>query len=163
MNQVYRIQILILTAAKGFANMKYSNWIPRETLKKVRICINIGPKILTNTIQCRGSLGYCPQFDALDPLLTGREHLRWRKICRNSKYPDRNICYLQALRQTPRLGREFCGQSNKLGPQKTGSGCVCGQVTHQQNVSQWIYFHIFCCSDVRELILVATRGNCQLQ
>ena len=26
--------------------------------------------------QCRQSLGYCPQFDALDPLLTGREHLR---------------------------------------------------------------------------------------
>ena len=22
------------------------------------------------------SLGYCPQFDALNPLLTGREHLR---------------------------------------------------------------------------------------
>ena len=24
----------------------------------------------------RRSLGYCPQFDALNPLLTGREHLR---------------------------------------------------------------------------------------
>ena len=35
--------------------------------------------------QCRQSLGYCPQFDALDPLLTGREHLRWRKICRKLK------------------------------------------------------------------------------
>ena len=33
--------------------------------------------ILTQMNQCRQSLGYCPQFDALDPLLTGREHLRW--------------------------------------------------------------------------------------
>ena len=26
-------------------------------------------------LQCRQSLGYCPQFDALDPLLSCREHL----------------------------------------------------------------------------------------
>jgi len=35
-----------------------------------------GFSILTQMNQCRQSLGYCPQFDALDPLLTGREHLR---------------------------------------------------------------------------------------
>lgn len=35
-----------------------------------------GFSILSQMDQCRQSLGYCPQFDALDPLLTGREHLR---------------------------------------------------------------------------------------
>ena len=32
--------------------------------------------MLISIFKCRQSLGYCPQFDALDPLLTGREHLR---------------------------------------------------------------------------------------
>ena len=27
--------------------------------------------------QVRLNIGYCPQFDALDPLLTGVEHLRF--------------------------------------------------------------------------------------
>ena len=34
-----------------------------------------GYNIKTNLDQARRSIGYCPQFDALDPLLTGREHL----------------------------------------------------------------------------------------
>ena len=28
-------------------------------------------------VQVRRSIGYCPQFDALDPLMTGVEHLRF--------------------------------------------------------------------------------------
>ena len=28
-------------------------------------------------VQVRKYMGYCPQFDALDPLLTGREHLEF--------------------------------------------------------------------------------------
>ena len=35
-----------------------------------------GYSILTHLDQARRNLGYCPQFDALNPLLTGREHLR---------------------------------------------------------------------------------------
>ena len=35
-----------------------------------------GNSILTELQRVRQSLGYCPQFDALNPLLTGREHLR---------------------------------------------------------------------------------------
>ena len=35
-----------------------------------------GNSILTDLQKVRQSLGYCPQFDALNPLLTGREHLR---------------------------------------------------------------------------------------
>jgi len=35
-----------------------------------------GFSILNEMSKVRQSLGYCPQFDALDPLLSGREHLR---------------------------------------------------------------------------------------
>ena len=35
-----------------------------------------GYSILSELDSVRQNLGYCPQFDALDPLLTGREHLR---------------------------------------------------------------------------------------
>lgn len=28
-------------------------------------------------VKVRQFMGYCPQFDALDPLLTGREHLEF--------------------------------------------------------------------------------------
>lgn len=31
--------------------------------------------ILTNISDVHQSMGYCPQFDAIDDLLTGREHL----------------------------------------------------------------------------------------
>ena len=34
-----------------------------------------GRSVLTELQSVRRSLGYCPQFDALNPLLTGREHL----------------------------------------------------------------------------------------
>ena len=35
-----------------------------------------GYDIKTNLDEARRNIGYCPQFDALDPLLTGREHLK---------------------------------------------------------------------------------------
>lgn len=31
--------------------------------------------ILTNILDVHQNMGYCPQFDAIDELLTGREHL----------------------------------------------------------------------------------------
>lgn len=31
--------------------------------------------ILTNMLDVHQNMGYCPQFDAIDELLTGREHL----------------------------------------------------------------------------------------
>lgn len=33
--------------------------------------------VLNEMVQVRHNIGYCPQFDALDPLLTGVEHLRF--------------------------------------------------------------------------------------
>ncbi|GFR62998.1 ATP-binding cassette sub-family A member 1 [Elysia marginata] len=33
--------------------------------------------VCTDMVQVRKFMGYCPQFDALDPLLTGREHLEF--------------------------------------------------------------------------------------
>ena len=36
-----------------------------------------GFNIKTQLSDARRNIGYCPQFDALNPLLTGREHLRF--------------------------------------------------------------------------------------
>lgn len=33
------------------------------------------PSILTNILDVHQNMGYCPQFDAIDDLLTGLEHL----------------------------------------------------------------------------------------
>jgi len=33
--------------------------------------------VLNDMVSVRQNIGYCPQFDALDPLLTGVEHLRF--------------------------------------------------------------------------------------
>ena len=59
--------------------------ICRITCYKVYICFKILlrslhtflPSIETDMVQVRSNIGYCPQFDALDPLLTGVEHLRF--------------------------------------------------------------------------------------
>lgn len=37
--------------------------------------VNFLPSILTSPTTARSCMGYCPQFDALDPLLTAEEHL----------------------------------------------------------------------------------------
>lgn len=36
------------------------------------VCFN---SILTEILDVHQNMGYCPQFDAIDELLTGREHL----------------------------------------------------------------------------------------
>jgi ABC-type multidrug transport system ATPase subunit len=42
-----------------------------------------GHSIVTEIDKVRALLGYCPQFDALDPLLTPREHLNFYAKIRN--------------------------------------------------------------------------------
>ncbi|XP_078319655.1 phospholipid-transporting ATPase ABCA1-like isoform X1 [Crassostrea virginica] len=44
--------------------------------------------ILTDMVNVRRSLGYCPQFDAFDPLLTGREILRFYARLRGVQEKD---------------------------------------------------------------------------
>ncbi|XP_052776388.1 phospholipid-transporting ATPase ABCA1-like isoform X2 [Mya arenaria] len=47
-----------------------------ERLTKGNAYVN-NYNILNNMVDVRRNIGYCPQFDALDPLLTGVEHLRF--------------------------------------------------------------------------------------
>ncbi|XP_052284173.1 phospholipid-transporting ATPase ABCA1-like isoform X3 [Dreissena polymorpha] len=47
-----------------------------ERLSKGNAYVN-NYSILNDMVQVRHNIGYCPQFDALDPLLTGVEHLRF--------------------------------------------------------------------------------------
>lgn len=71
-------------------------------LKKIFLCVCFPPRHLVDIMECRKqgiNIGYCPQVDALDDLLTGEEHLyfyarirgisKWetdrvRKSCRRS-------------------------------------------------------------------------------
>ena len=61
--------------------------------------------ILTNMQEVNQSMGYCPQFDALDELLTGREHLQFYARLRGVPEPDvpkvsiRVACYWCSLYQ----------------------------------------------------------------
>lgn len=41
------------------------------------IFTNVLSSILSHMVDVQRNLGYCPQFDALFPLLTGREHLEF--------------------------------------------------------------------------------------
>lgn len=44
--------------------------------------------VLNDMVQVRRNIGYCPQFDALDPLLTGVEHLRFYARLRGIPEPE---------------------------------------------------------------------------
>lgn len=43
--------------------------------KTLAHCLLVPGSILTNILDVHQNMGYCPQFDAIDELLTGREHL----------------------------------------------------------------------------------------
>ena len=72
---------------------------------------------MTNLDQARRNIGYCPQFDALNPLLTGREHLtlyaRLRGLTENSVQKYTEWC-LKRLGLTPYADRAAgtCPKSN---------------------------------------------------
>ncbi|XP_065652510.1 phospholipid-transporting ATPase ABCA3 isoform X2 [Hydra vulgaris] len=48
--------------------------------------------VATEMAQVRQKMGYCPQFDSLNDLMTGREHLEM--YCRLRGVPEKNIPYL---------------------------------------------------------------------
>ena len=45
-------------------------------------------RIKSDMVKVRQFMGYCPQFDALDPLLTGREHLEFYARIRGIAWED---------------------------------------------------------------------------
>ena len=51
--------------------------LPGDTEPTSGTAVVNGHDILTHLTEARRSIGYCPQFDALNPLLTGRETLRF--------------------------------------------------------------------------------------
>lgn len=52
--------------------------------------------ILTNMIEVNQSMGYCPQFDALDELLTGKEHLEFYARLRG--VPEEDVPKVRLMR-----------------------------------------------------------------
>uniref|UniRef100_A0A8C5P7H9 ATP binding cassette subfamily A member 1 n=1 Tax=Leptobrachium leishanense TaxID=445787 RepID=A0A8C5P7H9_9ANUR len=49
-----------------------------------------GHSILSNMQEVHQNMGYCPQFDAINELLTGREHLEFYALLRG--VPEREVC-----------------------------------------------------------------------
>ncbi|KAI1887790.1 hypothetical protein AGOR_G00193990 [Albula goreensis] len=49
-----------------------------------------GKSVLTEIDEVHQNMGYCPQFDALNDLLTGREHLEFYAILRG--VPEKEVC-----------------------------------------------------------------------
>lgn len=66
-----RGSLLILLAEAPPASALWSSPLYEENLLIAFSCCSI----LTNISEVHQSMGYCPQFDAIDDLLTGREHL----------------------------------------------------------------------------------------
>lgn len=46
--------------------------------------------ILSNIQEVHQNMGYCPQFDAVNELLTGREHLEFFALLRG--VPEKEVC-----------------------------------------------------------------------
>lgn len=46
--------------------------------------------VLTEIDEVHQNMGYCPQFDAINDLLTGREHLEFYAILRG--IPEKEVC-----------------------------------------------------------------------
>lgn len=46
--------------------------------------------VLTEIDEVHQKMGYCPQFDAINDLLTGREHLEFYAILRG--VPEKEVC-----------------------------------------------------------------------
>lgn len=46
--------------------------------------------VLTEIDEVHQNMGYCPQFDAINDLLTGREHLEFYAILRG--VPEKEVC-----------------------------------------------------------------------
>lgn len=46
--------------------------------------------ILSNIQEVHQNMGYCPQFDAINELLTGREHLEFFALLRG--VPEKEVC-----------------------------------------------------------------------
>lgn len=79
------------------------------------------------------NMGYCPQFDAINDLLTGREHLEFYAILRG--VPEKEVCevsntlintliYIECRYERIVL---FCPPGGRVGHPKVGLGQICGQ------------------------------------
>jgi ABC-type multidrug transport system ATPase subunit len=61
---------------------------------------------VTRAAQIRGLMGFCPQFDAIFDLLTGREHLElYARIKVHPRGPP--CCWLLSVRAAGRAGRGY--------------------------------------------------------
>lgn len=53
--------------------------------------------VLTEIDEVHQNMGYCPQFDAINDLLTGREHLEFYAILRG--VPEKEVCEVSSAQE----------------------------------------------------------------
>ena len=60
--------------------------------------------VVDDILAARQSMGYCPQFDALNDLLTAREHLKLYARIRGIEEEDVNqVCKICTIKKSPPL------------------------------------------------------------
>lgn len=61
-----------------------------KTLNHLFVCVRSVPSILREIDEVHQNMGYCPQFDAINDLLSGREHLEFYAVLRG--VPEKDVC-----------------------------------------------------------------------
>ncbi len=61
--------------------------------------------ILREIDKVHQNMGYCPQFDAINDLLTGREHLEFYAILRG--VPEKEVCEVSRVYEQTRVLKQW--------------------------------------------------------
>ena len=80
---VWRLAVLRFVSVDFFFYQQALSLLSTLLLCSVDDC-----RIRSDMVKVRQFMGYCPQFDALDPLLTGREHLEFYARIRGIPWQD---------------------------------------------------------------------------
>lgn len=62
----------------------------RKLWRLMFLCVFSPFSVNTEINEVHQNMGYCPQFDAINDLLTGREHLEFYAILRG--VPEKEVC-----------------------------------------------------------------------
>lgn len=91
----------------GFKERSYSLFT--ETRSSSRYLCSV----TTEIDEVHQNMGYCPQFDAINDLLTGREHLEFYAILRG--VPEKEVCEVSEEHLPETRSRSQLRDSSKRG------------------------------------------------
>lgn len=85
-----RAALLDNSSTPSDKNVEYNSMLWCDTGSVFTLCFSV----LTEIDEVHQNMGYCPQFDAINDLLTGREHLEFYAILRG--VPEKEVCEVSA-------------------------------------------------------------------